>query len=645
MLHIASSLPSAFELSPIKAMELAASKIPGVISLAQGIPSFQTPESIKSYVRERLAQGLCDKYSLTIGLSELREEIALALQRDEGLRYDPDTEIVVTAGSIEGISAAVLSCTEPGDEVLIPSPSYVSYRGAIGLARCTPRYFELNEDDNFDFDIEQLARAITRRTKALLFCSPNNPTGTLFSEAMTRAVLRLAAEHDLTVIIDEVYKDFYYTSDKHFSACSIPEARSRVMRVCSFSKAYAMTGWRVGFLHADVALTRKTLKYHDAMVTCAPVISQYAAIAALRFGLPAFQEFKREFHRRRDYVIRRLDALSSALDYQLPKATYFVFPRIKDCVPFARDSTRLAYDILEKVHLALVPGVAFGPSGESHLRISYGREQEILDEGLNRLSDYLLSPRRQRKDRINPHQSEQHPPTLRRRLAGTVVGSFARAALWWHRPLIVGIVGAQGKTVFKRAILHLLSDRFRARGSILSYNTSIGMPLSILNLTLPRGREQFMRFPFALLRSVFTATSQVEILVLEYGVLTPQDAAELTGIAVPDWLVVTGTSLCDPNIDVTSLRDGVVALQAHVAPDRIIWNDLSSEPPPVFQGLRCSTLVTHDRMVKGAKASYSLAAEPVGVNADAGLRAAILLAEALGVSPDEIQNAVQRSAF
>lgn len=357
---INSSKRAQFELSAIKRIELAAAKIPGAISLAQGIPYFNTPDVITDFVCEAIQKHKCDKYTLTTGLPTLREEISLSLAEDK-LKYDPESEIIITVGSIEGITASLLALTEPGDEVIVPSPSYASYTGCIYLAGCTPKFSALDEDKNFDFSIEQIEKNITRKTSAILFCSPNNPTGTVYSEKNTLEILKLAEKHDLAVILDEVYKDFYYSGETHFTAASVDSVRNRIVRVCSFSKAFAMTGWRVGFLHADKLLCERILKYHDSMVTCAPVASQYAALAALRYGEPYLKDFIGRLKVKRDYTIEALDKMSPWLDYQLPNAAYFVFPRIKNTVPLSNNSTALAYDILDKAKLALVPGLAFGP--------------------------------------------------------------------------------------------------------------------------------------------------------------------------------------------------------------------------------------------------------------------------------------------
>src|SRR5262249_27157925 len=215
------------------------------------------------------------------------------------------------------------------------------------------------------------------------------PTGTVFSRGQTLRMLEIAEKHDLLVITDEVYKDFVYGEAGIFSAARESSVRNRIVRVFSFSKAYAMTGWRIGFVHGPEHHIREILKVHDALVTCAPVVSQYAALAALELGDDSIDAFRAEFRRRRDHVLGRLDALPHVFDFQKPNASYFVFPRIKDTVPFARDSRRLAAEILERAHVALVPGVAFGPTGEAHLRFCYARPAEDIDRGFDRLDDFF----------------------------------------------------------------------------------------------------------------------------------------------------------------------------------------------------------------------------------------------------------------
>ncbi|MGH7790497.1 MAG: pyridoxal phosphate-dependent aminotransferase, partial [Candidatus Binatia bacterium] len=415
-------------LSPIKDVELQASRLPGVVSLAQGIPSFDTPEPIKRFVAKKMAEGACARYSVSPGLPVLREAIAESLNR-EGMSYDPDGEILVTVGSIEAIAATLLATIDPGDEVLVVSPTYASYLPAIRLAGGVPRFVPLNEDANFDLDPDAIADAAGRRTRAILLCNPNNPTGTVFSRPQTLRMLEVAAAHDLLVITDEVYKDFVYGDQGIFSAAMHPAARERVVRVCSFSKAYGMTGWRVGFLHGTAERVTDILTVHDALVTCAPVASQYAALAALESGDQFIDEFRAEFRRRRDHVIERLDALPHVFDYQKPNASYFVFPRVKDTVRWARDSRRLAAALLEQARVALVPGVAFGPTGEAHLRFCYARPAADIDTAFDRLDDYFAG----RPARPAVHVSAE-PAPAHRRVPSTLrrfgIAAVRRLARW-----------------------------------------------------------------------------------------------------------------------------------------------------------------------------------------------------------------------
>ncbi len=527
---------NAIELSPIKAVELQASRLSDVISLAQGIPSFDTPEPIKRYITEKIASGACAKYSLTPGLPQLRELISETL-RTEGMHYDPDGEIIVTCGSIEAISASLLALVGPGDEVLVVSPTYASYIPAIRLTGATPRFVPLNEDANFDLDPDAIAAAITRRTRAILFSNPNNPTGTIYSVSEMRRLMHLAERHDLLVITDEVYKDFLYTDEPPGNPALFPECRNRVIRVCSFSKAYGMTGWRVGFLHTDRPLADSILRVHDALVTCAPVASQYGAIAALEFGAPFVEQFRDAFRIRRTRTIERLDALPDVFDYQKPNASYFAFPRIKDSVPLARDSRALASEILEQVRVALVPGIAFGPTGESHLRICYARELNDIDRAFDRLDDYFAG----RRPRLYSTPAATNIGPSRhgvRRAAVATLQSLARLALARHHPKVIAIAGGHGKTVLKRSLSEALSQRYRVRANPLSYNTDIGLPLAILDTVVEDMR------PATLLRRGARAVANAlqpaheDILILEFGARQPGDMQRLLRIVEPSLIVV-----------------------------------------------------------------------------------------------------------
>lgn len=539
------------ELSPIKAVELQASRIPGVVSLAQGIPSFDTPEPIKRFAQQMMAEGACAKYSLTPGLPRLREAIAEALRKD-GMDYDPEDEIIVTAGSIEAIAATLLASINPGDEVLVVSPTYASYLPAIRIAGGEPRFVPLDEDANFDLDPEAIDRAATRRTRALLICNPNNPTGTVFSRRQTQRMLEVAENRDLLVITDEVYKDFVYGDAEVYSAAMEPAMRHRVIRVFSFSKAYAMTGWRIGFVHGPAERIAGVLAVHDALVTCAPVISQYAALAALELGHEAVDAFRAEFRQRRNRVIERLDALSHVLDYQKPNASYFAFPRIKDVVPHARDSRRLAAEILERARVALVPGVAFGPTGEAHLRICYARPAEDVERAFDRLEDYFAGRPVRAIAEAPPRRVEMGRPKrgLLRRTGIAVLRRLARTYIRRHRPRIVAVTGSIGKTVVKRTLQEMLAPHMRVRANPLSYNTEVGLPLAILGCEMDTTR------PLAVVRgfgralwAAYFDRKPLDVLVLELGVRQAGDMRAHLALLTPDIAIVTSLqpASSDPN--------------------------------------------------------------------------------------------------
>lgn len=374
-------------LSPIKQIEILASKIPDVVSLAQGIPSFDTPEVVRRAAIKALEAGRVAKYSLTPGLPELRETIEQVLAK-ENMFYDFEKEIIVTAGSIEAITASLIAITEEEkNEVILFSPSYASYPEAVKVAGGVPVFSNLAEEDDWSIDFSDLKKKISDRTVAILYANPNNPTGMLFKKEDLLKLADLAKQNNFFIISDEVYKDFIYTDDKIFSLAQVPEFRKLVIRVFSLSKAYAMTGWRVGFLHSDEENVREILKIHDSLVTCAPVISQYAAMAALDYASEDIEFFKAEFLKRRNLICSKLDELKEFLSYQRPDSSYFVFPRLLQ----EQDSRKFSLDLLNNAGVAVVPGVAFGPSGEGHIRMSFGRSEKDIERAMSKLKSFLLN--------------------------------------------------------------------------------------------------------------------------------------------------------------------------------------------------------------------------------------------------------------
>ena len=554
MKHWQSARTAQLKLSPIKEMELAAGRIPDVVSLAQGIPSFDTPEPIKAFVQQKIAEGACAKYSLTPGLPQLRELIAESLLH-EGMHYDPDSEIIVSCGSIEALAASLLALTQPGDEVILASPSYASYQEVVRLAGCIPRFAALDEEHNFAFDPDAFEACVSARTRLILYCNPNNPTGTVFSEAQTRALIALAERHNLFLLIDEAYKDFVYTSEPYFSPAQVSAVRHRVVRVFTFSKAYGMTGWRVGYLHTAAPYAREILKVHDALVTCAPVVSQYAAIAALEYGADHIAQFRRAFKERRDRTLEHLDRLSHVFDYQKPEGSYFVFPRVKDTVRWAHDSRRLTREVLEQAKVALVPGLAFGPSGEAHVRINCGREPADIERAFARLTRYFQPtapyyPARPpqvsgagRTAQSGPRSQTPLPPSGPRRRLRSLAIPYLRLLAWIFlrrkKPLVIAITGSRGKTVTKRLLAELLAFRYRVQTNPRSYNTEIGLPLAVLNVEIASKSVWSVLHTLgrASWSALFSATP-LDVLVLEFGIRQRGDMRHLLRTVQPDIAIV-----------------------------------------------------------------------------------------------------------
>lgn len=383
------------QLSVIKQMELRAAKFPDVISLAQGVPSFDTPGCIKRRVERALKDGVVAKYSLSPGLPELRELIEIHLAR-ENMYYDWQNEIIITAGAIEAISATILAITSPGDEIIIPEPTYTSYREVITLAGCVPVFVPLNEEKGWALELEKFEQAITPKTKAIFYCNPNNPTGTIYTKDQLLELAKLAEKHNLYLISDEVYKDLVFdASDKFFSLAEIPDLRKKVIRIFSFSKTYAMTGWRVGYLHSDQSVAKEILKVHDSLVTCAPVVSQYAAMGALEMAEDDVKKFNKKYKLRRDLICQRLDRLKNVFGYVKPTSSYYVFPKISDNIKLENieyrysRSWQMALKLLEEIQVAVVPGIAFGPNGENHVRISFGKTRKNINEAFDRMEKIL----------------------------------------------------------------------------------------------------------------------------------------------------------------------------------------------------------------------------------------------------------------
>jgi aminotransferase len=382
--------------SAIKQMPLLASKVPGCVSLGQGIPSPNTP----LFIREAVIRALQDdaavgKYSLQPGVPKLKELIAQDLMRTRNITtVNAEAEIFVSCGGMEALAAGIATIVDKGDEVILNSPSYSSHIEQILFADGVPVFVPLDEGSEWTLNPDALRKAITKKTKALILCSPSNPTGAVFTESQLRQVAEIILEHSIFVILDETYDFLVYDDQPYFSLLSLPELKNNVIAACSFSKRFCMTGWRVGYMYAPGRIIKQVLKVHDAFAICAPTISQYAAMAALEGtngkdgpGDESVKLLMETMTRRRNLVCSRLDRLSDVFSYAKPRGGYYVFPRYRS--GDNSGSMDFALRILNEAKVITVPGNAFGPTGEGHIRMSFGAEDSELIEAFDRIDNWL----------------------------------------------------------------------------------------------------------------------------------------------------------------------------------------------------------------------------------------------------------------
>ncbi|MFH1134790.1 MAG: aminotransferase class I/II-fold pyridoxal phosphate-dependent enzyme [Pseudomonadota bacterium] len=374
-------------ISAIKEMPILAASVPGVVSLGQGIPSFRTPAHIRRAVAKALEEDFSlGKYSLQPGFPPLKAAAAAHLKKDKGVTVDPETEVFISTGSMEALFAAIMTVVEPGGEVIMPSPNYASHVEQILLAGGKPVWVPLIEDEGWRLDLEGFEKAVTDKTRAIILCNPMNPTGSIFTEAEVRGLARICLEKDLFLISDEAYDFMVYGREKPFSAMQIPELKDQLISTFSFSKKYAMTGWRVGYMYASAGIIDQALKVHDAATIAAPTISQLAALAALEGPQDCVAEMVMELKARRDVMCARLDALAPTLTYQKPEGAYYVFVRFD--LP-GLGSIDLALKLLHEAKVIVIPGRAFGPTGDKFIRLSFGGTREEIDTAMTRIENWL----------------------------------------------------------------------------------------------------------------------------------------------------------------------------------------------------------------------------------------------------------------
>lgn len=353
------------------------------ISLGVGEPDFDTPWHIRDEGIYSLEKGRTF-YTSNAGLKELRMEIAAYLKRTQGVDYHYLHQILVTVGGSEGIDLAMRALINPGDEVLIPQPSYVSYEPCTVLADGVPVIINLKEENRFKLTPEELEAAITPKTKLLVLPYPNNPTGAVMERKDLEALAPIIEKHDLYVLSDEIYGELTYTGNPHVSIISVPGMQERTILVNGFSKAYAMTGWRLGYVTGPEPIVQQMTKIHQYCIMCAPTTSQYAAVEALRNGDEDVQHMRESYNERRRYVLHALSEMG--IPCFEPEGAFYVFPCIKK---FGMSSEDFSVRLLQEEKVAIVPGTAFGDCGEGYLRISYAYSIDDLKKALGRLRNFV----------------------------------------------------------------------------------------------------------------------------------------------------------------------------------------------------------------------------------------------------------------
>ena len=359
------------------------SEMKDAISLGVGEPDFDTPWHIREEGIYSLEKGRTF-YTSNSGLKELKVEISRYLKRKYELTYDYNHEIMVTVGGSEAIDLALRAMINPGDEVLIPQPSYVSYLPCCELADGVPVVINLKEENEFRLTKQELLDAITDKTKILILPFPNNPTGAIMSRKELEEIAEVVIEKDLFVISDEIYAELTYSGERHVSIAEIPGMWERTVLINGFSKAYAMTGWRLGYACAPKLILEEMLKIHQFAIMCAPTTSQYAAVEALREGDEDVKNMCESYNQRRRYVVKRLRDMG--LSCFEPYGAFYVFPSI---AATGMTSDEFATKLLEEEKVAVVPGTAFGDCGEGFLRISYAYSLKDLEIALDRIEAFV----------------------------------------------------------------------------------------------------------------------------------------------------------------------------------------------------------------------------------------------------------------
>lgn len=352
-----------------------------VLHFEIGRPDFDTPAYIKKAAMESIDAGHVF-YTSNFGTAELREEIAKKLERENHILYKP-TEILVTVGLSEAVFAVLAAILDEGDEILVPDPVWLNYINVPRFLGAVPVSYSLHEETGFQMNLQEIKEKITPKTKAIVLVTPNNPTGGVLEKDVLQDVAAIAQKNDLLVISDEIYERLIYDKAVHISIASLPGMKERTFTLNGMSKAYSMTGWRIGYVAAPEAYIQAINKFHQHNTTCAPSFVQDAAVAALRDEQDEVQRMVAEYERRRNYAIQAINAIPG-LHCTCPKGAFYIFI---NCKALGKSSEELASYLLDTAHIALVPGNVFGTGGEGYLRMSFANSYEHIVEGCSRLAD------------------------------------------------------------------------------------------------------------------------------------------------------------------------------------------------------------------------------------------------------------------
>jgi aminotransferase len=370
--------------SPIKEMRILAEKIPDHISFGQGIPYVDSPQELKDQLAQKLKTTDISKYSTSPGLPELRQSLAKHVMKKRSLTNVTEDNILVTVGAMEGLAAGIMTTINPQDEVIMMTPGFSSHIEQVLLADGIPKFVPLLENENWALDPQKIQDSITKKTKAMILCNPNNPTGSVFSKKSLKEVEKIVLENDLILLLDEPYDFLLYDDSPFYSPASNPKLKDNIISCFSFSKEFAMTGYRIGYVYADPGLINQMMKVHDALCICAPRISQEAAKIALSLPHDFTNDLIKRLDTNRKIVMQGLDEIPNLFSYNPPKGAYYIFPKYN----YNMNSFDFCLKLLNEAKVETVPGAAFGSAGEQHIRMSFGSPPEQLEEGMRRLKKF-----------------------------------------------------------------------------------------------------------------------------------------------------------------------------------------------------------------------------------------------------------------